>query len=239
MICGKDSDIVKLEKSKGEIMKKICFIFLALTFSSFAITDVTVPKGYELIATAKGDLDKDKVDDLVLVYDTNEEGDYGVVRELQIFKNKNNKWNLWHKSRGAIMSSLEGGPAGDPFESIEINNGVLIITHYGGSRGKWGYTHKFRFQNGDFYLIGATCEEEVYPEYSGLFDYNLSTGAIEVYIDRIKDDLVIYDINDENSWYYDTKEYTDNIKPNKTYKLNEFILGNNFVKTHYSDGFYF
>lgn len=55
-----------------------------------------------------------------------------------------------------IMDSTQGGMMGDPFQGISINDkGVLTILFYGGSSWRWAYEYKIRFQNGDWYFIGA------------------------------------------------------------------------------------
>ena len=60
------------------------------------------------------------------------------------------------KSEKAILCKDCGGIFGDPFAGIEINKNVLSINHYGGSNWRWGYTHRFRYQENDFFLIGQT-----------------------------------------------------------------------------------
>ena len=56
--------------------------------------------------------------------------------------------------------------------------GHLHGDHFGGSRWKWNYTHRYRFQNNDWQLIGATINYGTPCDYSFTFDYNLSTGNI-------------------------------------------------------------
>ena len=68
---------------------------------------------------------------------------------------------------------------GDPFENIEIAQGILLISQSGGSSWKWGYTDKYRFQNNSFELIGHTSKAGKPCERWVSYDYNLSTGNIE------------------------------------------------------------
>ena len=137
------------------------------------------PVGYVFLASAKGDLDKDGQDEKAVVYDTGRQTDYGSEREIQIFKKKDTGWELWHKSVGPVMGSEQGGVMGDPFEGLSIENGSLVLSHFGGSREKWHYTHRFRFQNNDWQLIGATVNNGAPCDYFEDFDYNLSTGKID------------------------------------------------------------
>ncbi len=69
---------------------------------------------------------------------------------------------------------------GDPFEDMEIKNGLLLISQSGGSSWKWGHTDKYRYQEGDFYLIGYTSIAGKPCEYWQSVDYNLSTGKMIV-----------------------------------------------------------
>ncbi|MBI1225809.1 MAG: hypothetical protein GC192_11280 [Bacteroidetes bacterium] len=140
--------------------------------------NIPTPKGFEVIGAAKGDLDKDGTPEKVIVYDTPHQTDFGTERELHIFKQKGSAWELWHKSVGAVLPSQQGGVMGDPFEEVKVENGSLVISHFGGSREKWHYTHRFRLQNNDWQLIGATANSGAPCDYFEDFDYNLSTGKI-------------------------------------------------------------
>lgn len=127
-----------------------------------------------------GDLNKDGVDDLVVVYQQNEAEDEmdNKSRRLITYQKKGGNWVKWSESTTAIMGTQEGGMMGDPFANIEIKNGILIISHYGGSGWKWGIEDKYRYQNNDFYLIGYTSTYgQVGNEWTSV-DFNLSTGQI-------------------------------------------------------------
>jgi len=69
---------------------------------------------------------------------------------------------------------------GDPFQGLAVQRGVVEIQHYGGSRDRWSFTHKYRFQNGQWELIGLevgstdTLDLEHYDDQ----DMNLSTGLV-------------------------------------------------------------
>ena len=67
---------------------------------------------------------------------------------------------------------------GDPFEGIEIKNGILIINHWGGSSWKWSLSDKYRFQNNQFQLIGHTSNCGKPCEYWMNCDFNISTGKV-------------------------------------------------------------
>lgn len=139
---------------------------------------IQTPQGFKILDEKKGDLDNDGIPEKVIVYDTEKETDMGTERQLYIYKKNNAKWELWRKSVGAILPSQHGGMMGDPFEGISIDRNSIVVNHSGGSRQRWYYTHRFRFQNDSFQLIGATVNFGSPCDYFFNFDYNLSTGKI-------------------------------------------------------------
>lgn len=183
------------------------------------IKDLT-PKYWKLKATAYGNLDADDAEEAVAVYEMPSINDGDTDQVLAIFKRENGKWKLWNQTTAPLMSSGSGGMMGNPFDGIAISRKGIVIKHFGGSRDKWAYTHRYRFQNGDWYLIGASihygapCDDDV------KFDYNLSTGD------------ATYKKTKENC---DTGEIKviDSQKTNKTIKpikMNSFQMGNTAFK---------
>lgn len=147
---------------------------------------VAIPAGMTKLGEASGDLDKDGQAEAVAVFDTGKEDDkfgIGTARELHVYKKKDGKWNLWKKAMGPVMSSESGGVMGDPFQEVKVDNGAIVLTQSGGSRYKWDYTHRFRFQDNDWKLIGATYVTGTPCEYWENFDYNLSIGTINYEIE--------------------------------------------------------
>jgi hypothetical protein len=142
---------------------------------------VVLPATLRKIAQAEGDLNKDGQAELVLVVDDLQSAeDFGISRRIHIYRLENGQWKRWEEFRGGILSSESGGMMGDPFEGITIERGTIVINHFGGSRYKWRYTHRFRYQNGRWELIGATTLYGTPCEYWKTYDYNLSTGTVEV-----------------------------------------------------------
>ncbi|MCB0649706.1 MAG: hypothetical protein KDC85_00365 [Saprospiraceae bacterium] len=139
---------------------------------------IATPAGFQKIGEATGDLDKDGQEEKVMVFNTDRMTDFGYEREIHVFKKEEGAWKLWQRSSTAVLPSEQGGTMGDPFEDISIENGAIVIKHLGGSRQKWSYTHRFRFQNSKWELIGASVEFGSRCDYWEYFDYNLSTGKI-------------------------------------------------------------
>ncbi|MET3538705.1 hypothetical protein [Chryseobacterium limigenitum] len=158
---------------------KTTFCFLSIIFSTFCFAQKEFqPKSSEVIQAIDGDLDGDKIPEKVIVYNTKDTTDFGNIRELQILKKVNGKWNILEKSRNAILESRGGGMMGDPYQDMEIKKGILMITQAGGSSWKWGYTDKYRFQNGQFELIGYDSTYGKPEEYFSSVEFNLSTGQL-------------------------------------------------------------
>jgi len=160
-------------------MKKImiCIFIVLLNIPSLA----QEPKkdiDFEILTENVGDLDGDGIDEKVIIYETKESTEYGNVREIYIYKKVNRNWSKWHSSDNAILRDGDGGMMGDPFQDIEIVDGILNISFFGGSSWKWSYTDKYRFQNNQFELIGYTSHYFKLCEYWESDDFNLSTGKI-------------------------------------------------------------
>lgn len=163
---------------------KKTLIILIIFFNGLTVfgQDIPVPANYVVIDSVLGDLDRDGQKELVVAYDTKKEDepDESVQRELRVYKMQNGKWTVWEKSRQALYGSRDGGMMGDPFGGIEIKNGILLITQHGGSSWKWGHTDKYRYQDGEFYLVGYTSIAGKLCAYWKEVDFNLSTGKMTV-----------------------------------------------------------
>lgn len=141
-----------------------------------------IPEGYKKISTTQGDLNKDQTQDLVIVAE-NEAGQ----RKLIITFTINSAYKKVLEIDGILMSKTEGGVMGDPLMEPKIDRGSLVISHYGGSRQRWFYTERFRYQKNkkgqlDFYLIGHTqgTEDTLHPGSAKQTDHNLLTGDVVV-----------------------------------------------------------
>lgn len=127
------------------------------------------------IDEAYGDLDKDGIEEKVVILDTGVESEEGTKRQILIYKKNGDDWTLWHTSEGAVMPghSLYGS-----FDALIIERGCIVIRHTGGQRQKYFYLHRFRYQNNDWELIGATIEYYEACEFLEGYDYNFSTGKM-------------------------------------------------------------
>lgn len=146
--------------------------------STKSIKAIELPTGYEIIGEAMGNLDEKEGDEKVIVYNTDRPTDLGTEREMRIYRQEKDRWVLWHTATKPLLTSESGGTLGDPFENVSITNQTIVLEHFGGSREKWKYLYRFRFQNEAWELIGATVKIGAFCEDWEEFDYNLSTGKI-------------------------------------------------------------
>ncbi|MBO9635855.1 MAG: hypothetical protein J7578_22305, partial [Chitinophagaceae bacterium] len=127
----------------------------------------------------------DGVAELVVAYDMrkrlNENDEHeSVPRELIIYKKQKGKWIIWKRSRQALAGSRDGGMMGDPYGEMSISKGILTISHSGGTGWKWNNTDKYRYLDGDLFLIGNINSYGRPCEYFMEADFNLSTGKLVV-----------------------------------------------------------
>ncbi|OSZ78579.1 hypothetical protein CAP35_10110 [Chitinophagaceae bacterium IBVUCB1] len=126
-----------------------------------------IPKGYDTLdagqSVARGDLNKDGLEDVVLVLknieqenpdNLNDDAD----RPLIVLFRESSGYRLASIAMNVVMCKGCGGAFGDPFVGVVIEKNILTISHYGGSAWRWSFDTKFRYQNNDFYLIGKTYD---------------------------------------------------------------------------------
>ncbi|MBI3396133.1 MAG: hypothetical protein HY042_09890 [Spirochaetia bacterium] len=146
-----------------------------------------VPKGggWFIREQVQGDLNNDHKPDAVIVIARTAEKNEDVTkippdspRILLVLLKTTKGYELKGRSDNVILCRLCGGVFGDPLEKIEIERGTFVVRHYGGSRFRWYFRHRFRLQQGRFFLIGSTSGnyDSVAPGGEET-DTNLLTGA--------------------------------------------------------------
>ena len=166
------------------ILSLILFIFYS--FNLFALNfpkkadkiEDFIPKGWKSVVVKKVDLNKDKIDDVVLViqkddaknFEKSEDNtifNYNPMAILVLFKNKNSQYNLISKNENgfivskdkALVEQLEtlSSPDldDDLSKSINIKNDTLrLLTRSEYVKGARVTEYIFRYQNNKFELIG-------------------------------------------------------------------------------------
>ncbi|UKS26601.1 hypothetical protein LOZ80_34660 [Paenibacillus sp. HWE-109] len=179
-----------IEKLNGQYSKELN--------ASSGRKDVTslknlIPDGWTILEKSKGqpvkvtgDLNKDGVDDVAVVIEEEKSKQNEVPpRALLIaFGNGNNQFSLSIIADKAILKADKGGVCGDPLDGISIDRGSLLISFYGGSNDRWYAKYRFRFQDNDWYLIGATLGSyntgKTTQENADEEDHNLLTGDFSI-----------------------------------------------------------
>jgi hypothetical protein len=122
-----------------------------------------ISKGVEVFEKISGDLNKDGIEDWVLLIkgsDKNKNITHKIRRQLDLNRMgiialffKNGNYELASHNYDCFSSEDDySGVYFAPELSVEIKNGNLIVHYSHGRYGYWKYT--FRFQNSDFELIG-------------------------------------------------------------------------------------
>lgn len=158
-------------------MKKLILLLLLLIcVNTFSQTTSKKDTFTLLITKVLGDLNKDNLEDKVVVtQDTiNENAPY----KLQIFfAQPNGQFKLIATSTKIIApqypNGRDGYRTGDGFLDVTIIKGIVSV-NFGLLRGH--YEHKFRFQNGNFELIGFSSVSSDGQGKMYTTDFNLSTG---------------------------------------------------------------
>lgn len=212
----------------------ISAVLLIAGLNAQTLKNFSVPKGYEKIAEAKGDLDKDGKEETVLIYNTDEittdeegtstEKDY--KRVFYILKNENGALKVWKKNSTLLFSSRTGfSPEYNSAPQISIKNNALALTQEfnTNSRHTLAYTHTFRFQNGDFYLIGSRENFDDTCEFNILHEINFSTG--KGIVDEQYHSCFEGEKAPQKNFY---KEFTQ--KLNQLVKMDDFKIGDHSFK---------
>ncbi|WP_442591482.1 hypothetical protein ACSBL2_09655 [Pedobacter sp. AW31-3R] len=174
---------------KSSAPAKIIFLilscFLSVPVAAQQLTDFNVPAGYTKIMEVKGDLDKDGVEEIVYAYTTDKKVEnLGFQRLFYICKVVNGKVMLWKKNTSVLRSSTDCGFCLDKGIdlSIEIKNNTLIIRQTFNHNARHDSTHKniFRYQKGDWFLIGSTFTDYDTCYFDFQYDINFSTKQVNV-----------------------------------------------------------
>lgn len=180
-------------------MKKLFFLFLlsaqivqAQTFFYPKLIkqgkdlQALTPANWKVIGSALGDLNRDKIADLVFVLEYNlpiaETRAYGdneteLIKEFQkprilavYFKNEqSDKYTIALQNNNFILRANEGGALGEPFKDVSIANNQLSLKFEGGNDWRWKLNYDFNFKANDWFLTKA---KNTY--------YNITSGEVVI-----------------------------------------------------------
>ncbi len=211
-------------------MKIFLSFFSLLIFTMFqsqGLNDFVIPKGHEKVLEVKGDLDKDGKEETVIVYNTPEKiENQGYKRKFYTLKDIQGNLKIWKENSTILNSSGAGFYPEDNNLEIQIKNNCLVISQsfYSNSRHTDTSRYTFRFQNGDFYLIGAFNKFEDTCEFSFTYDVNFSTGK------AIVDETYSECDGDENRKIPQDNHKEFIHKFDTLIKMNDFRIGENKFK---------
>lgn len=156
-------------------MKTLKLFFLISAFSSTSIlSGQNKFVNYDhIVFKVTGDLNNDGLSDKVLVkVDKNDK--YLPNLLIVQFQNKEGNYKTVLSSTKAVLPKFtsNGGTSEATLEKLEIKNGILTFTN---QLIRGSFSHKFRFQKGNFELIGFQSNN-ANAGYIESIDYNLSTG---------------------------------------------------------------
>ena len=149
------------------------------------ITDF-IPKGYKLFEKISGDLNKDGLEDCVLIIKaTRKDGFVKNSFDKVVDRNRRGIIILFTEKDGYKLASKnyncfsseneEGGVCCAPYLSIDIRNSKLFVHYAHGRYGYWEYC--FRYQDSDFMLIGYESFGSQGPTALGKVSINFLTGV--------------------------------------------------------------
>ncbi|HJZ83091.1 MAG TPA: hypothetical protein VKD91_22175 [Pyrinomonadaceae bacterium] len=147
-----------------------------------------VPKGWRLEQStlSLSDLNGDGQPDAAFVLSNGGSGladEPAIVKHVLVLalRRSDGKLHTSIVNDAAVLDGDEGGVFGDPFQELSVDHGVVMIQHYGGSRDRWGFTHRYRFQDNQWKLIGLGLgnTDSLNPEHYDNQDIDLLTGLVQ------------------------------------------------------------
>lgn len=113
-----------------------------------------IPESWRLLDSVEFDYNGDKLPDVVGILDhIEEESDVQYPRILfAIQKTAAGGYSLDFQNENLIYNANEGGPFGDPYESLTAKDNTFTIQEFGGSSSRWGEAKTFAYRNGGWYL---------------------------------------------------------------------------------------
>lgn len=147
-----------------------------------------IPKGMVLFDKVSGDLNKDGIADLVLMIKGTDKSNFvqdeyhGELdrnrRGILVLLKHKDGYELVSKNPDCFSSeNEEGGVYFPPELSLDIRKGNLYVEYRHGRYGYWTYT--FRYQNGDFELIGYDSTSSHGPVINREKSINFSTKRMQ------------------------------------------------------------
>jgi hypothetical protein len=148
-----------------------------------------VPSGFVVTGEIRGDLNRDNQEDRVLIVKATRKEDFFKHDQRGLLDRNRRGIIIALGNRGGhdvVLSNLDcfssenedGGVYFAPELSVEIRRGSLVVHYAHGRYGYWAYT--FRYQGGDFELIGFDRSENRGPVTERSVSMNFMTRKIRI-----------------------------------------------------------
>lgn len=120
-----------------------------------------VPEGYSIVDTATGDLNRDSLEDLIMIFkrineeETSDVIDNPIKRPLALYIGLGDDIFQLAAQNDKVAYCYDcGGMMGDPYQALVIKNGYFTVEHYGGSGWRWTryVTFKYSPKDKNWYL---------------------------------------------------------------------------------------
>jgi len=132
-------------------MRFLCVLSILL-FSVFNTINAQnlmsfIPKGFTLLDSTSGDLNKDGIKDVILILKNDlEEANPDTTRPLLILHGtKSNTYILAAKNNHVVLCKNCGGVFGDPYNNVVAKSNFFSVEHYGGSNWRWTRIITFKY----------------------------------------------------------------------------------------------
>lgn len=126
--------------------------------AGFKALSAYIPKGFTVLDTTSGDLNRDQYPDMILILKENGEDstsdvvDHPTRRPLLVLTGGAGPgYKLAARNNNAVYCVDCGGVFGDPFNGVTVKNGYFSVQHYGGSGWRWTRIITFKYSPADNY----------------------------------------------------------------------------------------
>lgn len=177
--------------------------YIARKLPDTDISDEELPEGVCLMDICEGDLDGDDKQDfaVVLEYEPGYEYFRGGesrpvqegIRPIYVYTYVEDVgYQCRYENHDFIRTKEEGGMIGDPYAGIEIKEGTLTVSDYGGSSGRWGDDLIFKIKGEELFLKEYIVYEWSIHSGHGMRNiWNYEEGTFETYALLFMDDPLL------------------------------------------------